>query len=143
MHASNEKNFLHFLKEHFSALKTAPKPVQLDFDTTADIAEINAHAMKWHDFIGPYGMGFHVPLLQIHSVKVSSVKELKGGHLKLSLSGGEQATSRIDALLFSPTPKLKEITKAGSQYHILAELQWNYFNGQKTIQLLVKDLKLA
>ncbi len=143
LHETNEERLLQFLKQHFAAMKTAPKPVQLDFDTTADITEINAHAMKWHDFIGPYGMGFHVPLLQIHSVKVSSVKELKGGHLKLSLSGNDLAHSKVDALIFSPSPKLKEITKAGGHYHILAELQWNYFNGQKTIQLLVKDLKLA
>ena len=142
LHAGKESELIAGIKKYFLNIKAEPKPLQIDFDTHAKLEEINPNLMKWHDFIGPYGMGFQVPLIQLDSVKINSFKELKGGHLKLHLSSLDDASSRMDALLFSPTPHQKEKIKAGFDYHILAEMQWNYFNGQKTIQLLVKDLKL-
>ena len=142
LHERNETELIAALKKYFFNRKMEPKPLQIDFDTTANLEEINANLMKWHDFMGPYGMGFQVPLIQLSAVKINSFKELKGGHLKLHLSSTEDATSRMDALLFSPSPNQKEKIKAGFDYDVLAEMQWNYFNGQKTIQLLVKDLKL-
>ncbi len=141
LHEQNEAQLIELFKQHFLSLKTTPKPVQVDFDTIADIEEINEQSMKWHDFIGPYGMGFQVPLIQIHSVKVASLKELKGGHLKLTLGTKSSLQTKVEALLFSPHALLKEKIKVGLNCHILAEMQWNYFNGQKTIQLLIKDLQ--
>lgn len=97
--------------------------------------------MKWYDSIGPFGMGFQVPLIQFHQVEVISKKELKGGHLKLNVSDLEKK-NKIDALLFSPSENIKNTLEVGKTYRMLSELQWNYFNGQKSIQLLVKDMKV-
>lgn len=145
LHESNEKQIVQLLKQHFEALKSEPKTIQIDFDTSADISEINPNLMKWHDFIGPFGMGFQVPLIQFNDVKVISKKELKGGHLKLNLLSSKNDTTNyseaVEALLFSPSLKQKNSIEAGGSYHFLTELQWNYFNGRKSIQLLVKDLK--
>lgn len=47
----------------------------------------------------------------------------------------------VEALFFSPPTEIKNKLTKGQRYHLLTELQWNYFNGQKSIQLLVKDLK--
>ena len=147
LHEKQETKMIELLRNHFITLKSEPRPVQIHFDTTAKISEINSNVMKWHDFIGPFGMGFHVPIIQFNDVKVLSKKELKGGHLKLTLSSDEDMTlsdkqSRgVEALLFSPTVAQKNKIETGQRYHFLTELQWNYFNGQKSIQLLVKDLK--
>lgn len=141
LHDSKEQQLVELMKSHFVDLKAEPRPVQIDFDTVADLTEIDATLMKWHDFIGPYGMGFQVPLFQLNSVRVASLKELKGGHLKLNISSVANAANRMDALLFSPSPSQKQTLRSGEHYDVLAELQWNYFNGQKTIQLLIKDIK--
>lgn len=149
LHESNEKQIVQLLKQHFEVLKAAPKVIQIDFDTSADISEINPNLMKWHDFIGPFGIGFQVPLIQFNDVKVISKKELKGGHLKLNLLSSKHVNNNettnyseaVEALLFSPSLSQKNSIEAGSSYHFLTELQWNYFNGRKSIQLLVKDLK--
>ena len=72
-----------------------------------------------------------------------SKRELKGGHLRLKLASHDGHHS-VEALLFTPTPRQVEaITSIPGFYSILGELQWNYFAGQKTIQVLVKDLKAA
>jgi single-stranded-DNA-specific exonuclease len=96
--------------------------------------------MKWYDSIGPFGVGFNIPLLKFENVSLVSKRELKGGHFKLNLSDPTK-NHKVDALMFSPSERLKNALDVGQKYQILSELQWNYFNGKKTIQLLIKDLK--
>lgn len=140
LHSNHQKDMIQQLKDHFERLKANPHPLEIDFDTTANLSEVNPQVMKWYDFIGPFGVGFQVPIIQFREVVLSSAKDLKGGHLKLQLSDLENK-NKIDALLFSPTDSIKQKIAVGQTYNLLSELQWNYFNGQKTIQLLVKDLK--
>ena len=71
---------------------------------------------------------------------LDSIKELRGGHFKLNFSDLSQ-TIKVDGLMFSPSDRLKKNLSLGAKYQILSELQWNYFNGRKTIQLLIRDLK--
>lgn len=141
LHADKQNEFVAFLKEHFRSLKTLNKPLEIDFDTEADLSELNSSVMKWYDFIGPYGVGFNTPIIKFNNVLLLSKKDLKGGHIKLSFSDMSKQC-KVDALVFSPSYKIKEIIGVGKDYEMLSELQWNYFNGQKTVQLLVKDLKL-
>ncbi len=147
LHETSENLMRKLLKNHFVALKSEPKPLQIDFDTSASISEINSNTMKWHDFIGPFGMGFQVPLIQLSDCKVLSKKELKGGHLKLNLTSSDDESLKqkngncLEALLFSPSTEIKDKLSLGNRFHFLAEMQWNYFNGQKSIQLLIKDVK--
>lgn len=140
LHVESQRQMIQLLKEHFEKLKADPQPLEIDFDTVADLSEVNPQVMKWYDFIGPFGVGFQVPIIQFRQVLLASARDLKGGHLKLQLSDLENR-NRIDALLFSPTEAMKQKIAVGQKYNLLSELQWNYFNGQKTIQLLVKDLK--
>jgi single-stranded-DNA-specific exonuclease len=140
LHEQNQQQFIQYLKRHFESLKSNPHPLVIDFDTIADLSEVNPQVMKWYDFMGPYGVGFQVPLIQFKNVLLAGVRDLKGGHLKLQLSDAEKK-NRVDALLFSPTEAIKKQIQVGQIYDLLGEMQWNYFNGQKTIQLLVKDMK--
>lgn len=141
LHSVHQQQIIQLLKQHFENLKSNPQPLEIDFDTTADLSEVNAQVMKWHDFIGPFGVGFQVPVIRFRQVVLLGLRDLKGGHLKLQLSDADQRV-KIDALLFSPTEVMKQKISMGRTYNLLGELQWNYFNGQKSIQLLVKDLKL-
>lgn len=141
LHSQNQSIFVSLLKEHFQNLKSIEQSYAIDFDTHADLSEVTSSVMQWYDFIGPFGVGFNIPLIKFDQVSLIGKKELKGGHFKLHLSGPDQ-NSKVDGLVFSPTDKIKNMLNVGAQYQVLSELQWNYFNGRKTIQLLVKDLKL-
>ncbi len=141
LHVKNQTQMIQFLKQHFESLKSNPQPLEIDFDTVADLSEVNAQLMKWYDFIGPFGVGFQVPLIKFKHILLVGSKELKGGHFKLNFSDIDR-NNRIDALLFSPTESLRQKISVGQTYDLLSELQWNYFNGNKTIQLLVKDLNI-
>jgi single-stranded-DNA-specific exonuclease len=113
------------------------------YDTELEFSEISPQLMKWLEFLGPYGARFEAPVFCFKGVKLHGVKELKGGHLRLTcLSKEAQAVQ--EGLLFSPTPYQREIlTERSTSYDILGELQWNYYNGQKNVQLLVKDLRVS
>ncbi len=141
LHHYNQTGLIEKLKLHFQHLKSDPQSLSIDFDTSADLAEVNPSVMKWYDFMGPYGVGFNVPLIKFKNVALVSKRELKGGHFKLSFSD-ENRSSQVDGLLFSPSEKIKNKIEIGLLYEVLCELQWNYFNGRKTIQMLVKDLKV-
>lgn len=138
--AKNQNLFSEKLQLYFQTIKTQEQAVEIDFDTVAELSEVNTNVMKWYDFIGPFGVGFNIPLIKFDQVSLNSIKELKGGHFKLNFSDSAQ-NHKVDGLMFSPSERLKNALNLGAKYQILSELQWNYFNGRKTIQLLIRDLK--
>lgn len=134
--------FIEKLAIHFAELREKPKPLEVFYDIEAKLSEVSTGLMKWYDFVGPFGVGFTVPLLRFGKIEIISKRELKGGHLRLKLADPETHDS-MEALLFTPTPRQVEILQTvPGFYDILGELQWNYFAGQKTIQILVRDLKV-
>ncbi len=113
------------------------------FDTELEFSEISPQLMKWLDFLGPYGARFEAPVFCFQNIKLHGVKELRGGHLRLTCLNKE-AKGVQEGLLFSPTPQQREIlTERSATYDVLGELQWNYYNGQKNVQLLVKDIRVS
>lgn len=140
--ASNQENIINSLTQYFLETKKNLKPFEIEFDAVAKLSDVNPMMMKWHDHIGPYGMGFQIPVFRFNSLELAKVKELKGGHMKLSFrSRTDDQVSDIDALYFSPTPRRKNEILAGNNYDVLGELQINYFNRNQTIQILLKDFK--
>ncbi|MEK2645704.1 single-stranded-DNA-specific exonuclease RecJ [Bdellovibrio sp. BCCA] len=136
-------NFVEKLSGHFSDLREKPKPLEIFYDVEAKLSEVGASLMKWYDFVGPFGAGFSIPLIHFSNVQVLSKRELKGGHLRLKIADADGQTSS-EALLFTPTPRqLDTLQNIPGFYNVLGELQWNYFAGQKTIQILIRDLKAA
>lgn len=135
--------FVKKLEEHFLDLREKPKPLEITYDVEACLSDVGSSLMKWYDFVGPFGTGFSIPLIHFTGLQVLSKRELKGGHLRLKVTDSEGKFSS-EALLFTPTPRqLDTLQNVPGFYHILGELQWNYFGGQKTVQILIRDIKVA
>lgn len=133
--------FIKKLSRHYQELKQSPRPLELQYDCEARLGEIDASTMKWYDFVGPFGAGFEVPLIRFEDISLENLRELKGGHYRLKLRD-RQGGGTTEALLFSPTPQqLDRLQAIRHELEILGELQWNYYNGQKSIQILVRDLR--
>lgn len=142
LHRPHIQVFIDSLSAHFKALKEKPRPVEFTYDLDVNLPDVGAGLMKWYDFVGPFGTGFQVPLFRFSGVRVLAKRDLKGGHVKLQISPLEGVGS-WDALLFSPSTRQKEIVESGAALlDVLGELQWNYFAGNRSIQILVKDLKV-
>ncbi|MGZ3768613.1 MAG: single-stranded-DNA-specific exonuclease RecJ [Bdellovibrio sp.] len=136
-------SFVDKLSLHFSDLREKPKPLEIFYDVDARLVEVSDTLMKWYDFVGPFGTGFSIPLILFSNVQVLSKRDLKGGHLRLKIADPEGKFSS-EALLFTPTPRqLACLQEVPGYYDVLGELQWNYFAGQKSTQVLIRDLRAA
>jgi single-stranded-DNA-specific exonuclease len=112
---------------------------EITYDMQVQISDINPTLMKWLDSIGPFGQSFENPLLFFPEVTISSLRKLKGGHIRLTLKGID---SSVEGLLFSPSDKQKDALECATVVDILAEPQWNYFQNQKSVQLLIKEIRV-
>ena len=109
-----------------------------DLDVTTD--QLDASLMKWLESLGPFGQGFPPPLFRLNHARIKDSKVLRGGHRKIWLENSSGPA--IEALYFSPPSHLRdEQLQKGGQVDLLVELQWNDFGGQRTLQLLIRDLQ--
>lgn len=125
------------------ASKQESKTQLFEYDVQAHFSEITPVFMRWFDQLGPFGVGFEPPLLLFKDLNVEKVTELKGGHLKLHLKSRQELT-KADALWFSPSnfhPVLCKGMRPNDVVDILAEPQWNFFNGRRSLQYLIKDIR--
>lgn len=142
-HAPNADKVIMALNEYFLSLQSAPRKLEILYDSEANLGEISAGLMKWYDFVGPFGAGFEVPVLRFSTVQLLGKKELRGGHLRLKIAQ-DPLKPPMEALLFSPLQRQLDILNSGvTEIDLLGELQWNYFGGKESIQLLIKDLRLS
>lgn len=140
---SKQELFLQKLIEHFRGQDQVAQQRCLDFDLEANLQDISENVMKWLEVMGPFGQSFESPVLCFRNVSLQDVMVLKGNHLKFKFQD-QDGQKRIDGIYFSPPPQvLNELPGKGATVDILGELQWNYYLGRRTVQILVKDLKLA
>ncbi len=141
LHESTWQSFVKELGSHFDKVSVIAKPREMIYDAEVPVEQIGENLMKWFDLIGPFGQSFSVPILRIQNLQVQSLKELSGGHLKFKLSSLDTHRS-FEALWFSPPSRLKEIfVPSAEPVEILGEIQWNYFAGRKTVQVLIREMR--
>jgi single-stranded-DNA-specific exonuclease len=110
------------------------------FDAEAGLPELNEPFMNWYDHLGPFGAHVPAPVICVRGVRLSQIKTMKGGHLRLTF--WDQGVTKT-GIWFSPPadhPVLVGL-ELNSTLDLLVEPQWNYYGGSKSIQLLVQDIK--
>ncbi|MBX2995007.1 MAG: single-stranded-DNA-specific exonuclease RecJ [Bdellovibrionaceae bacterium] len=146
-HSDHQELITAALVQFYNEASLRPQAVVVDYDLDVALSDLTDSNMKWIETLGPFGQGFASPLLRLSGVRVKEQKILKGGHLKLwleNLDGTFPGRKAMEALFFSPPPSLNPLSLAkGTEVEVLGELQWNVFNGQRTLQMNIKDLKMA
>ena len=82
----------------------------------------------------PFGMGNPEPVFLLRGARIDESRVLKGGHLKLKVSSGGRS---FDAIGFGMAEKGVD----SGRIEILFSPGINEWNGKRTLQLLVKDLR--
>lgn len=103
------------------------------------LSEINEPLMAWLDLLEPFGVGFSVPRFRVQNALVASARFLKGDHLKLSVV--DSGAKTLDAIWFSPLNP--DVAQVGARLDLEVELQWNYFRGERKLQLMVCGAKAS
>jgi single-stranded-DNA-specific exonuclease len=113
----------------------------LEFDVEAKVDEVSENLMRWLEVLGPFGQSFDVPVFCFRRLQIDEVIVMKGKHLKLKLMEPE-SRKKIEAVYFSAPPALlAQLPVRGERVAVIGELQWNYFSGRRSVQLLLKDFK--
>jgi len=143
LHAENQGPLIEALAQHYQQTKQGRRQKLIEYDLEMGLEDVTESLMKWIEALGPFGQSFNNPIFCFRNVKLSNVVDLRGGHLKLKLTG-LQSQKKMEALYFSPPPSMKEeLSHVQGEIDLLGEIQWNYFAGRKGIQILVKELKLS
>lgn len=114
------------------------------WDGELNLNDVTPQLMSWLEQLEPFGSGFEVPRFLLKSATLKSIRPLsEGKHYKFSLRDPLSGAG-LDAIWFSPPiqhPVLKQGLTLGMSLEFLGELQWNYYNGQRTIQMLIVDAR--
>ena len=131
------------LVKFFDEWESKPGLQVVEYDLDLTIDDVTPQLMKWFETLGPFGQGFSQPMFSLGPVRIRDSKTLRGGHRKLWIESLESGAS-LEALFFSPPPSLRDEDVArGRTVRLMGELQWNDFNGQRSLQFLIRDLQSA
>lgn len=136
---TEKEKIVRLFEQYFSQATHISAMTRLHYyDVELTLDQINPMMMSWLDHLGPFGQSFEVPVFKISGVEVVSVKTLRGGHRRLELSSNGM---KQEALLFSPSEEQLSLLKHHFLVDVLVEMQWNYFQNRKRIQLLIKVIR--
>lgn len=112
------------------------------YDAEGELSEITHEFMRWHEGLGPFGTEFEAPQYRLGGSIVKKAMELKGGHLRLDLQSARTGAVKAGIWFSPPESSARLVTAAGAEsYEVLAEPAWNYFRGQRTLQLQIKGIR--
>ena len=113
---------------------------QLDIDLVARFSALDARAMGQIEALEPFGMKNPRPVFASYGVRMLPGSRPVGGngeHLKLDL---EQGGTRLGGIAFRLGGRFEELRRA-PKLDAAFSLGWNEWQGTKSLQLEVKDLR--
>ena len=127
------------LLEYFQARPLPSKSLSYDFQ--GDLEEFDDTFKFWLKKMEPYGVGFPLPRIRVNHLFVSSVRVLKGKHLKLELK--DMKGHQLEALWFfvqKSDEKKRELSS--KRVGVILEPSINQYKGRESLQGIVRDLKV-
>ena len=110
----------------------------LKIDAQVDLNDINMQVVESLKHLEPFGEENKVPLFVFKNLKIDSIRALsEGKHIKLTLR--QDNKNLINAMGFN----LGELTndyRIGDKVDLVGSLEINKFNGEESIQILLKDM---
>jgi single-stranded-DNA-specific exonuclease len=140
LHQDQLPGFINKLDEHFKTVDNNAAKV-FSYDAELPISDLNESLMGWFETLGPFGAGFEMPVFCIRNISVVSANVLKAKHLKIKVMS--EADKKTFEMLYFSAPKevIENPPQFGDLIDVIGEIQWNYFSGRKSIQLLLKDFR--
>ena len=107
---------------------------------------INLNDVSWElyeeiNMFEPYGIDNNKPLFQINNIKVKKLNFLGRDkkHIKIEIDNNDSSEIEIIGFNFG---KYSNNIKEGGIINIVAEINLNEWNGNKKLQLIIRDIKI-
>lgn len=114
------------------------QPTQkVDLDLTIDVLDLNL--VEELSILAPFGEGNRPPVISLKQVQVKNIKAIgnKMQHLKFTLFNSKH---QVEAIAFNQSDLLIYLTP-DTEFDLLGELKINEWNGNRTIQFHVLDVR--
>ena len=132
------KKINEYARENFSHEDLVPT---LDADFVIKGEEVNLANADELRILEPYGVSNPVPSFVLRGMKVEEVQSISfGKHTKILLK--RDGMPSLTAMYFSRAPKDTDVY-AGDTVDVLATMDVNEFGGQRTAQLIVRDIRIS
>lgn len=113
----------------------------LNIDLEVSLDFINFKSLGIIQQMAPFGPGNLDPLFVTKGVYLqSNPKLIKEKHLKLTLN--QESTTNIEAIAFGMVEYLDDLVM-GKPFDIAYHIEENEYRGNKTLQVIIKDIKIA
>lgn len=131
----NIESFANDIEFYASTILTDEKMVPvLEIDAVLSPGEASFSTLKEIEALEPFGMGNRAPVFAMKNMLVRGRKVLKGKHLKLQLLADGKTFEAIGFNMSSCEPDIIDLA---------FQLDENEWNGQKSLQLRIKDIRPA
>jgi len=134
------ERFENYVREHITEEMAKP---EIEIDATLDLQDIKR---KFFDIIkqfAPFGPGNMSPVFQTDNlIDAGKAKIVGNNHLKLEVVQLDVRCEPISSIAFQQgTPDLFEYIRDGNLFSICYHIEENEWNGKKSFQLNIKDIK--
>lgn len=114
---------------------------QLKIDCEVNLEEINQELVTYLEQMAPFGPGNMRPVLVTKNLENFAQPSVVGNnHLKLRIN---QNNKQLDGIAFEQGDFIKPLSARDVRYDLAYVLENNSFNGNTSVQLRVKDIKLS
>ncbi|EQB63898.1 MAG: Single-stranded-DNA-specific exonuclease RecJ [candidate division Zixibacteria bacterium RBG-1] len=114
---------------------------QLNIDCEVNLDEINQELVTYLEQMAPFGPGNMRPVLVTKNLGNFAQPSVVGNnHLKLRIN---QNNKQLDGIAFEQGDFIKPLSARDVRYDLAYVLENNFFNGNNSVQLRVKDIKLS
>ena len=110
----------------------------IKIDKEINLKDINIKNVESLKLLEPFGEANNVPVFLYKNLKIDSIRALsEGKHLKLTLKDGNTI---INAIGFNMGEYSEEYL-IGDKIDVIGNLELNFFNGTKSVQINIKDIR--
>lgn len=134
------ERFEHFVKEHITADMSRP---EIEIDSRLDLLDIKRKFFDILKQFAPFGPGNMSPVFETDNlIDAGKAKIVGNNHLKLEVVQLDVRSEPISSIAFQQgTEDLYEYIRNGNLFSICYHIEENEWNGRKSFQLNIKDIK--
>jgi single-stranded-DNA-specific exonuclease len=121
-------------------LQNVPRIRKVQAEAQVELKDLHPDLIKFFNFLEPVGEGNPKPLFVAKNIKPKHVRRIgkSGDHLKMTVTDG---VINFDAVAFRFGGQYEDISTS-KMIDILFSYELNIYNGRKTLQLNIKDIKM-
>jgi single-stranded-DNA-specific exonuclease len=124
-----------------STLPVALRTPEEEADLEIELDAITEHTVRVIERMGPFGPQHLRPVFLTRNLMTKGTPRLVGdGHLKMTLFHPSDRDRTLDAIAFRQGEAL-ELVQGDRPFSVMYSLESNEWNGRRTIQMNVKDIK--